>query len=219
MFFSIAFPSLPMQNDALARKIQHLQHQVQQHAKGQSDLAQFEQAILAELLDLGRVLTEEFIEQKKSIQQSGPPIGQAQERLHNKGEAARLYPSIFGMSTRDRRKYYSPETGSYYPLDAQLNLPQQRHSYLLQDWIARGATAEAFAPSLALLNEILGQEGHDRPTHQAASRRTEGSGMRWSRAGAQHVLDLRAVDKNGDWTDFSRFVKERAQPRIRNHAA
>ncbi len=54
-----------MQNDALARKIQHLQDQVQQHADGQSDLAQFEQAILAEVLDLGKLLTEAFIEQKK----------------------------------------------------------------------------------------------------------------------------------------------------------
>lgn len=62
------------------------------------------------------------------------------------------------MITIERRKYYSEETGSYYPLDAQLNLPRQRHSYLLQSWIARAATSEAFEPSLGLLNEILGQE-------------------------------------------------------------
>ncbi len=54
-----------MPNDRLARKIQHLQDQVQHHADGQTDLAQFEQAILAELLDLGKMLTEEFVEQKK----------------------------------------------------------------------------------------------------------------------------------------------------------
>ncbi len=54
-----------MPNDLLARKIQHLQDQVQHHADGQTDLAQFEQAILAELLDLGKLLTEEFVEQKK----------------------------------------------------------------------------------------------------------------------------------------------------------
>lgn len=61
------------------------------------------------------------------------------------------------MITIERRKYYSPETGSYYPLDAQLNLPKARHSYLLQSWIGRAGSAEAFEPSLALLNEILGQ--------------------------------------------------------------
>lgn len=54
-----------MPNDRLARKIQHLQDQVQHHADGQTDMAQFEQAILAELLDLGKLLTEEFVERKK----------------------------------------------------------------------------------------------------------------------------------------------------------
>ena len=68
---------------------------------------------------------------KKSIQNSGPPIGQAQEHLHNKGEAPRLYHSIFGMITVERRKYYSQETGSYYPLDAQLNLPNATSRELL----------------------------------------------------------------------------------------
>jgi hypothetical protein len=62
------------------------------------------------------------------------------------------------MITIERSKYYSPETGSYYPLDAQLNLPKARHSYLLQSWIGRAGSAEAFEPSLALLNEILGQD-------------------------------------------------------------
>ena len=62
-----------MPNDALTRKIQHLQHQVQQHAHGQTDLAQFEQALLAELLDLGKLLTEEFIEQKKVYSKQRSP--------------------------------------------------------------------------------------------------------------------------------------------------
>jgi hypothetical protein len=62
------------------------------------------------------------------------------------------------MITIERRKYYSPETGTYYALDAQLNLPPGRHSYLLQHWMARGGTSEAFEPSLRLLNEILGED-------------------------------------------------------------
>ena len=68
-----------MPNDPLAHKIQHLQHQVQQHAEGQTDLAQFEQALLAELLDLGKLLTEAFIEQKKvhSTERSTPRTGAA----------------------------------------------------------------------------------------------------------------------------------------------
>ena len=62
-----------MPNDRLALKIQHLQDQVQHHANGQTDMAQFEQAILAELLDLGKLLTEEFVEQKKLYSKQRSP--------------------------------------------------------------------------------------------------------------------------------------------------
>ena len=78
--------------------------------------------------------------------------------MRNKGQTARVYHSIFGPFRFRRRKYHSVQTGSYYPLDAALNLPAERHSYLLQSWMARAATAEAFEPSLRLLNDVLGQD-------------------------------------------------------------
>jgi len=34
--------------------------------------------------------------------------------------------------------------------------------------------------------------------------------MRWSRLGAQVMLDLRAVYLNGDWDDFQRFRRQLA---------
>jgi len=37
--------------------------------------------------------------------------------------------------------------------------------------------------------------------------RMERSGMRWSLQGAQNMMDVRAVKKNGDWTDFMEFVQ------------
>ena len=40
--------------------------------------------------------------------------------------------------------------------------------------------------------------------------RFERSGMRWSRDGAQVMLDLRAVYLNGDWDDFQRFRRQQA---------
>ena len=36
--------------------------------------------------------------------------------------------------------------------------------------------------------------------------RMEGTGMRWSSEGAQNILDLRAVNHNGDTADFMNFV-------------
>ena len=40
--------------------------------------------------------------------------------------------------------------------------------------------------------------------------RFERAGMRWSKAGAQVLLDLRAVYLNGDWDDFQRFRRHQA---------
>jgi hypothetical protein len=39
--------------------------------------------------------------------------------------------------------------------------------------------------------------------------RFERAGMRWSKKGAQVMLDLRAVYLNGDWEDFQRFRRRK----------
>lgn len=44
--------------------------------------------------------------------------------------------------------------------------------------------------------------------------RMEQSGMRWTQAGAQAVLDLRAVRINGDWDDYQHFHRERQHQRL-----
>ncbi len=42
--------------------------------------------------------------------------------------------------------------------------------------------------------------------------RMERSGMRWTMKGAQNMLDLRALKKNGDWNSFMNFVQDFNQP-------
>jgi len=44
--------------------------------------------------------------------------------------------------------------------------------------------------------------------------RMEQSAMRWTRPGAQAVLDLRAVRINGDWHDYQRFRRHRQHQRL-----
>ena len=44
--------------------------------------------------------------------------------------------------------------------------------------------------------------------------RMEGSGMRWSRVGAEAMLQQRAVKKNGDWTDFWSFHIDSERDRL-----
>jgi len=44
--------------------------------------------------------------------------------------------------------------------------------------------------------------------------RMEETGMRWTLEGAQAILELRAVDKNGDWQEFWRFRAQREHQRL-----
>ncbi len=49
--------------------------------------------------------------------------------------------------------------------------------------------------------------------------RMERSGMRWSINGAQNMMDVRAVKKNGNWTDFIEFVISKNQEKYQKKAA
>lgn len=42
--------------------------------------------------------------------------------------------------------------------------------------------------------------------------RMEDSGMRWTVSGAQQMLDLRAVNKNGDWKPFIAYIQNKNKP-------
>jgi hypothetical protein len=53
---------------------------------------------------------------------------------------------------------------------------------------------------------VLAQRGHQpQNCGHLVKDRMEQSAMRWSRPGAQAVLDLRAVRINDDWDDYQRF--------------
>jgi hypothetical protein len=44
--------------------------------------------------------------------------------------------------------------------------------------------------------------------------RMEQAGMRWTREGAQAILDLRAVRLNGDWDAYWRFHRQQQHQRL-----
>ena len=68
---------------------------------------------------------------------------------------SRAYRSIFGEVTIDRYVYGSCEEGQV-PLDATLNLPEWKYSYLLQEWGLAFTCKEAFAEAGQTLEQILG---------------------------------------------------------------
>ena len=46
--------------------------------------------------------------------------------------------------------------------------------------------------------------------------RMEQSGMRWTQAGAQAILDLRAARVNDDWDEYQRYRRHRQHQRLYN---
>jgi hypothetical protein len=75
------------------------------------------------------------------------------EKLHD-----RRYVSIFGELTIHRHVYGTRETQKHeaVPLDAKLNLPENDHSYLLQQWDQSFCVKSSFKEAGAGIKQILG---------------------------------------------------------------
>ena len=69
----------------------------------------------------------------------------------------RPYRSIFGDLTISRYVYGEGQHRQA-PLDAQLNLPEWKYSYLLQDWGLSFASQEAFGEVQKILDKLLGTD-------------------------------------------------------------
>src|ERR1041385_3168235 len=84
------------------------------------------------------------------------PDGRRCERLEQ--EHTRRYVSIFGEFELARAVYGSREGQKieFVPLDNRLQLPESVFSYVLQDWDQSFCAEQAFGPSAAVIQKILG---------------------------------------------------------------
>jgi hypothetical protein len=101
-----------------------------------SELHEVERALFARLLNLGRLLLVAFLAKKGTGRLAEgvrvpAPTG---ESLPFHSIKARGYLSIFGEVEVPRAYYWGPAEEGRFPLDAELNLPMQHYSYLLQEW-------------------------------------------------------------------------------------
>jgi hypothetical protein len=100
-----------------------------------SELHEVEREILVQLLRLGRTLLQVFLANKGTGKvpegRVTPPSG---EELPYHSTKPCGYSSIFGEVEIRRAYYWGPAEKGWFPLDAELNLPEQCYSYLLQEW-------------------------------------------------------------------------------------
>ena len=65
------------------------------------------------------------------------------------------YVSIFGAIKIYRAEYAHPEGGRVYPIDATLNLPAHKYSYLLLKWLQHSSVDSDFRRAVNRFNEVF----------------------------------------------------------------
>jgi hypothetical protein len=127
-----------------------------------------EDGIYRRLLRLGRILLELFV----------PAVGTGKigERLIDEDgtvyrylrDSGCKYLSIFGEITIVRAYYAKEGRKGRFPLDARLNLPQRKYSYVLQDWMLSKAVETSYEKAAAWVNRRLYLELAHRPIQEVA---------------------------------------------------
>lgn len=126
-------------------------------AVGHETLHHVEQKLLQQLMALGGSLLKAFIAQSGTgYHADNPPRSSAGKPLTFKGIVDSPYYSIFGEITIARATYSKNANEYVYPLDVQLNLPEQKFSYLLQKWVLARSTETDFREAIELFFDMLG---------------------------------------------------------------
>jgi hypothetical protein len=126
-------------------------------AVGHTPLHEVERMLFRRLQELGRGLLEWFVAETGTGYEAGhPPCTETGLPMTYKGTESSPYWSVFGEITLTRAGYAHPEGGYYYPLDAQLNRPASKYSYLLQQWLQADASEMDFRQAVAQLERIFG---------------------------------------------------------------
>jgi len=120
------------------------------------------------LLRLGRILLELFL-----LSFGTGNVGQTVTTksglvLRYRRESPRRYLSIFGEVTIVRAYYLEDGAKGVFPLEAQLNLPKRKYSYLLQKWMTLWGVKTTYEGAVETLKEFLGLDLAHRPIQRVA---------------------------------------------------
>ncbi len=125
---------------------------------GQEELHEVEQNLFRRLQRLGRGFMETFVALSGTGYEAGyPPLSEEGQPMVYKGTDAEgsPYMSIFGEIRIYRAGYADPDGGRVYPIDAQLNLPAHKYSYLLLKWLQASSADQDFRSTVDRFNEIF----------------------------------------------------------------
>jgi hypothetical protein len=137
------------------------------------EIHKVEGGIYLRLLRLGRILLELFV-----LAAGTGKIGET--LIDGDGTFYRYvrdsgckYLSIFGELAIVRAYYGKEGRQGFFPLDARLNLPERKYSYVLQDWMASKAVETSYEKAAAWVNKHLHLEMAHRPIERVTGDCTE----------------------------------------------
>ena len=123
------------------------------------ELHEVERGLFQRLLDLGRSMLELALTEKGTgREEAGSMVTTpAGEQLpYHSIKTRKSYLSIFGAVSIDRAYYWKPGAQEgYFPL-ADLNLPEKRYSYLLQEWGELLGVDGSFQQVTERIEDLLG---------------------------------------------------------------
>lgn len=139
-----------MEHSSSTQKLQALGNYINTEALDK-ELHIVENQIFKQLLQIGKILLREFIEIKGTGKEKPPN----DKGLPFHSIKKRNYLSIFGNIIIPRAYFWKRESSGVYPLDAELNLPNHHHSYLLSKWIQRHIAEGPYEEAINSIGDLL----------------------------------------------------------------
>ena len=119
------------------------------------DLYSVESDLFRYVLSMGHAFLCEVIARHGTGKGEGPiTVGDDDLPYHMDKETT--YQSVFGEVQINRAYYWSKGEKGFFPLDAELNLPYRRYSYLLDKWVQSSVVEMPYHKSVDRFAELLG---------------------------------------------------------------
>lgn len=139
-----------IENSHSSQKLLEMLNYISEEALNQ-EIHEVENQLFKQLLEMGKIIINKYIELKGT----GKNKISLDKNLPFHSIKNRKYLSIFGEITISRAYFWKAGKAGTYPLDAELNLPKHRHSYLLSKWIQRHVAEGPYEEAISSIGDLL----------------------------------------------------------------
>jgi hypothetical protein len=199
----------------LSRQLEEILGFLEDGRQQRKRLDEVERGLFQRLLELGRVLLQQFIDEAgdgdvgEALEYDGQLLRRSLERH------AKPYRCLFGILEACRYVYAKGEKQKALaiPLDERLGLPGGEQSYVLEDWMGRLTTRMPYPEAVALLRE-MGVNTSVRASETVVARLAEYvEDFRAGRApgGAESEAAVLVVSADGKGVPMRRSLEQRLQ--------